>query len=423
MIGAGVRSAEIIAVGSELLGADRTDTNSLFITQCLNDLGVEVRAKAVVGDRLEDLVAVCRDALRRADVVVLTGGLGPTDDDLTRDAVALVAGRALSEDAPTVERIRARFARRGIEMPALNRRQALVIDGAVLVENPHGTAPAQWLEIDGRLVTLLPGPPREMRPLFERISREVIGPRTGGERIWRRSIRLAGRAESQAEEVLQPLYHAWSLREPPLSATILAAGGTLELQLRARAREAQAAESALEQAAQDVLDRFGPDVADLRGEPLEVAVGNLLRGRGLMLAVAESCTGGLVGSRLTDVAGSSAYVERAVVAYSNRAKTELLDVPEDVIARHGAVSEPVALAMASGIRRRAGVDVAVAITGIAGPGGGSDAKPVGTVVVAVDGPGDARVVRTFAFAGDRALIKLFASTAALDRLRRALLAG
>jgi nicotinamide-nucleotide amidase len=423
MTGRGIRRAEIIAVGTELLGADRTDTNSLFITRELNDLGIEVVAKAVVGDRFDDLAAVFRDAIGRADLVVLTGGLGPTDDDLTRDAVAHVAGRALNEQAPIVERIRARFQSRKLSMPEINRRQALVIDGATLLENRHGTAPGQWFEWNDRLVILLPGPPREMRPMFERVAREMLGPRTAGERVVRRGIRLVGRTESQAEEMLQPLYRVWIARDPAVDATILAASGMLELQLRARTREPGVAETALERAAADVQDVFGPDVISLSAARLEEVIGDLLRTRGRRLGVAESCTGGLVTSRLTDVAGSSDYVDRSIVAYSNRAKVEQLGVPESLIAEHGAVSEPVAAAMAEGIRRVAAADIGLAVTGIAGPGGGTDAKPVGTVAIAVDGPGEKRFVRTFLFPGDRIMVKTFASTTALDRLRRVLLEG
>jgi nicotinamide-nucleotide amidase len=416
-------TAEIIAVGTELLAADRTDTNSLFITAGLNDLGIEVRAKAVVGDRFDDLAAVCRDAVARADLIVLTGGLGPTDDDLTRGAVAHVLNRRLEEDAPTVERIRARFARRHLPMPEINRRQALVIDGARLLDNALGTAPGQWLEHEGRLLALLPGPPREMRPMFEAFARDVLQAKTSGARLWRRSVRIVGRSESAAEEVLQPLYARWNASAPAIVPTILAASGAIELQLTVRARDEALALIALDGAAGDVAAAFGLDVVSLDGDRLEVVVGALLRRRHLRLALAESCTGGLVTSRLTDVAGSSDYVEMGVVAYSNAAKHALLGVPAALIAEHGAVSEPVAQAMAHGARQRSGADVAVGITGIAGPGGGSEAKPVGTVAIAVDGPGAYQSVRTFLFPGNREMVKTFAATTAIDRVRRALLAA
>jgi nicotinamide-nucleotide amidase len=416
-----LRRAEIIAVGSELLGADRTDTNSLVITQGLNDLGIDVVAKAIVGDRFDDLAGVFRDALGRADLVILTGGLGPTDDDVTRDAVARVVGRTLHEDAATVDGLRQRFANRGLAMPESNRRQALVIDGAALVSNGQGTAPGQWFEWDGRVVVLLPGPPREMRPMFEYIAREVVAPRTAGEQVIRRSLRLVGKSESLFDEMLQPLYRKWAAGRPVIEPTILAASGMIELQLHASTRELREAEDALAAAAEDVAAILELDVISQSGRPLESVLGDLLRSRRLRLGVAESCTGGLVTSRLTDVPGSSDYVERGVVAYSNRAKTELLGVPEELIAAHGAVSEAVAVAMAEGIRRMSGLDVGLAVTGIAGPGGGTEAKPVGTVAIAVEGPDRARFARLFRFTGSRDMIKIFASTTALDCLRRTIL--
>lgn len=413
--------AEIVAVGSEMLAPDRTDTNSLHVTARLNELGIEVRAKAIVGDDLGDLAAIVEQALARADLVVITGGLGPTDDDLTRDAVARVLGRGMHEDEPTVERIRARFARRGLQMPAINRRQGLVIDGADLLENPNGTAPGQWVAVGGKVVVLLPGPPREMRPMIDALVDGRLGGRAGAERLHRRTVRIAGHSESHAEELLQPLYARWREGAPPIVATILAAFGLIELQLNARGADAARAESALESAVRDVVDSFGADAFSTDGATLEVVVGRLLRQCGCRLALAESCTGGLATSRLTDVPGSSDYVERSVVAYSNAAKVEMLGVAEDVLAAHGAVSEPVAVSMAEGVRRLAHVDVGVGITGIAGPGGGSDAKPVGTVAIAVAGPGSGSRSRTFLFPGGRGQVKALAAQMAIDQLRRALL--
>jgi nicotinamide-nucleotide amidase len=235
-------------------------------------------------------------------------------------------------------------------------------------------------------------------------------------------VRLVGRSESQFDEMLQPLYRDWCTRQPPVAATILASSGVIELQLGVRVR-GDDGEAALERAAHDVCELFGLDVISDRGEGLEAVIGQLLRARGWRIALAESCTGGLACSRLTDIAGASEYVERGVVAYSNRAKIEMLGVPEPLIAEHGAVSEPVAAGMAQGVRRAAGVEIGVGITGIAGPGGGSEAKPVGTVAIAVAGPGDRVRVRTHLFAGSREMIKTFASTTALDRVRRALLRG
>jgi len=413
--------AEIIAVGTEMLGADRSDTNSLFITTRLNELGIEVRAKAIVADHLETLSSAVREALARADLVVLTGGLGPTDDDLTRQAVAEVVVRPLVEDSRLVEAIRARFDRRGMRMPEINRRQAQVVAGATTLDNPVGTAPGMWVEIGEKIVLLLPGPPREMRPMFEAVVAGPLLARAGDERLARRVVRLVGRTESHAEEKLKPLYERWAGWAPPIAVTILAGRGKIELQLSARDRDTARADRVLDAAVGDVVGAFGQDVCSTDGRELEEVVGDLLRARAFRLALAESCTGGLVASRLTDVPGSSDYVERGVVAYSNAAKTDLLDVAPGLIAEHGAVSEPVAVAMAEGARRRAGVEMGVGVTGIAGPGGGSEAKPVGTVAIAVAGPGAQVRARTWLFPGTRHHVKMFSATAAIDMLRRALL--
>jgi nicotinamide-nucleotide amidase len=416
-----LRRAEILAVGSEMLQPDRTDTNSLYVTAGLNEIGIEVRAKAVVGDDRDDLASLLTEALTRADLVVLTGGLGPTDDDLTRDAVARVLGRGMREDEATVDRIRARFARRHMPMPEINRRQGLVIDGASLIENANGTAPGQWVVDGDRVVLLLPGPPRELRPMFDALVRGRLAERAVAERLHRRIVRIAGRSESHAEEILQPLYAKWRAGQPPIVATILAAFGLIELQLNARTADGEAAHRVLQTAMDDVVAAFGRDAFSTDGATLEVVVGELLRARSARVALAESCTGGLVTSRLTDVPGSSHYVERGIVAYSNQAKIELLGVEPGLLAQFGAVSEPVAAAMAQGARRISGVEVGVGITGIAGPGGGSEEKPVGTVAIAVSGPGNAERVRTFLFPGDRRQVKALAALSAIDALRRALI--
>jgi nicotinamide-nucleotide amidase len=259
-----------------------------------------------------------------------------------------------------------------------------------------------------------------MRPMLDALVEGRLGARAGEERLARRSVRIVGLTESHAEERLQPMYARWAGLTPPVAATILAARAQIELQLTARSGDLAAATRACQDAVDEVATGFGADVCSTDGRELERVVGDVLRERGLRVAVAESCTGGLVLSRLTDVPGSSDYVERGVVAYSNRAKVEALGVPEALIAAHGAVSEPVASAMADGVRRAAGVEVGVGITGIAGPGGGSEAKPVGTVAIAVAGPGEAAHVRTVRLPGSRQHVKMFAATLALDALRRAL---
>jgi nicotinamide-nucleotide amidase len=413
------RRAVIIAVGSELLSPLRADTNSLFVTARLNELGIEVVTKLIVGDRRGDLSAAVRASLDQADLLVLTGGLGPTDDDLTRPSVADALGLALVEDPAILETIAERFARRGMAMPPVNRVQAQVPVGAAVLPNPNGTAPGLWIEHGGKTIVLLPGPPREMQPMLEAALAERLAPRAGGARLYRRLLGIAGLTESQVEQVAQPVYSTWTAWDPPISTSILAAPGQIELHLSARGASERDAAEALDRATSEMRAVLGVNLFSADGRPLEQVVGDLLRARFWRIATAESCTGGLLASRLTDIPGSSDYVDRGVVCYSNQAKIDLLDVPGETIARHGAVSEEVGAAMAEGVRDRAGAEVGVGITGIAGPGGGSEQKPVGTVVVAVAYPGGTRV-RRFLFLGARAQVKFQASQAALDMVRRAL---
>ncbi len=411
--------AAILAVGSELLTPFRTDSNSLAITAALNDLGIRVTWKAIVGDQRAELSAAVSHALLLADLLVLTGGLGPTDDDVTREAVADALGRPLGEDESIVERMRARFAARGLEMPAINRRQARVIAGATVLPNAHGTAPGQWIAHQGRSVLLLPGPPREMRPMLAAALAAHVAPLATGARVMRRVVRIAGRPESWVEERAQPLYGAWRERQPAVEESTLASPGQVELHLSVVPSTEEEGRDALDRAVGELLANFGNEVFSTDGRSLEEVVGDLLRDRGWRVALAESCTGGLTCSRLTDVPGSSDYVEQGVVTYSNRAKVDLLGVGEPLFVSDGAVSEPVAVAMATGARERAGVDIAVAITGIAGPGGGTRDKPVGTVVIAVAWTDGQRVER-YRFTGDRQAVKFQASQAALTMLRKRL---
>lgn len=424
--------AAIIAVGSELLTPDKTDTNSLYITQVLNDLGIAVAFKSIVGDNRDELTSHIAHALARHRVLILTGGLGPTDDDLTREVVAAHLGLPLAEDPAIVDAIERRFAARGWTMPAVNRRQAQVPRGAAVLANPHGTAPGLWIEQGDAVIALVPGPPREMKPMIDGEVRTRLAARAGDVRLHRRLVRVSGKGESAVEEIVQPIYTRWLQQQPPIETTILAGLGQVELHLVLQSRDATGAAAALDLAVSELTHALKSDVVSTDGAVLEAVVGDLLRARGWWVAFAESCTGGLATSRLTDIPGSSEYVERSVVAYSNRAKIELLDVPEALVAEHGAVSEPVALAMAAGIRRRAGVNIGVAITGIAGPGGGSEHKPVGTVCIAVDGlsavagakaeasakVGGRSVVRTFRFPGGRKMVKALSANWAIDMLRR-----
>ena len=406
----------IIAVGSEMLTPFRVDTNSLFITERLNTIGFDVRIKTVVGDDVAELAGLVRASLAWADLIVLTGGLGPTADDITRDAVAQVLDLPFDEDEETVARIRERFARRGMVMQEINRRQAMVPRGAALLDNPNGTAPGLWLEHGTTALVLLPGPPREMKPMFEAIVRDRLAPRSGGAGLFRRVLKITGQPESAVDAKAQPIYGRWQTQEVPISTTIPAVLGQIELHLTATAANREAADRVLDPAVRELQAVLAGDVYSVDGASLEEVVGARLRERRLKVAVAESCTGGLLTSRLTDVPGSSAYVERSEVCYSNQAKIDSLGVPAALIAEHGAVSEPVARAMAEGIRAKASTDVGIGVTGIAGPDGGTPEKPVGTVAIAVLVGADARV-RTFQFVGLREMVKFQSAQAALNMLR------
>jgi competence/damage-inducible protein CinA-like protein len=416
-----LRRAAIVAVGSELLTPAKLDTNSLHITEHLNRLGLDVVSKAVVGDSRDELTHMIRVLLGRVDLLILCGGLGPTDDDVTREAVATALDRPLAEDEAITARLRERFKARGfaMPMPEINRRQAMVPAGAVVIENTRGSAPGLWIDHEGKTVLLLPGPPRELKPMLAALVEGPLRERSSGEPLVRRVVRIAGRIESDVDSVLQPLYQEWAVAVPAISATILAAPGTIELHLSARAASSEIVDRALDTAVQRVVSVIGADVYSTDGRRLEQVVGDLLAARGLHIAAAESCTGGLITSRLTDVSGSSRYVDQSVVTYSNESKTELLGVPAELLNAHGAVSEPVALAMADGIRMRARADLGVGVTGIAGPTGGTPEKPVGMVVVAVVTAGERRC-RTFRIFGEREQVKFQASQSALDMVRRLL---
>src|SRR5262245_1695637 len=413
-------TAEVIAVGSELLGTARLDTNSLFLAGRLGDLGVELRAKDVVGDDRSRLRDAFLAALAHADLVILTGGLGPTDDDLTREVVSDALGRPMKEDGAIVAHLHERFARRGLRMPEVNRRQAMVPEGAVVLDNPNGTAPGLMIEHGGHIVVLLPGPPRELQPMFEALCGSHLAARSGQSKIYRETLFVAGRGESHVEESVQPIYSRWTKETPPIETTILAMPGQVELHLTLRSGS-DAGRTRLRDARDELMNALGSDVFSTDGRPMEEVVGALLRDRGLTISAAESCTGGLLMTRLTDVAGSSAYVLGGAVTYSNELKIRLADVPAGLIETHGAVSEPVAVAMADGIRARSGASLGLGITGIAGPGGATAEKPVGTVAIALTGDNVPARVRTFWFIGGRPQIRFQATQAAMDMVRRTLL--
>jgi len=405
--------AEIIAVGSELLTPQNIDTNSLYLTDRLNGLGILVRYKTIVGDSRDDLATVFRAALERSPLLVLTGGLGPTEDDLTRDVVAEVLGRALHEVAELRRGIEERYSRLGRAMPPNNLRQAQIPEGADWLENRNGTAPGIWIEHKDNIIILLPGPPRELEPLFDATCVPRLERVATGARIKARVYKVVGLPESEVDQLIAPLYRVY--KNP--TTTILASLGTIEVHLRAQAATDQEAELLLADLGDKIELALGDHVYSTRGESLEEVVGMYLVMRQKTVAVAESCTGGLLAERLTRTSGSSSYFLGGAVCYTNEMKTRWVGVPADLIETHGAVSKPVAQAMAEGVRARTGSSIGVGITGVAGPTGGSNEKPVGLVFVSLADERGTQV-REFHFPGTRDRVRQWATQMALEMVRR-----
>jgi len=409
--------AAILAVGSELLGTVRLDTNSLRLTGLLDRYGVELLRKAVIGDAEVEVAAEVRSLLSRVDLILITGGLGPTADDVTREAVAAALGRPLRLDAGALSTLEGRFRALGWPMPEVNRRQAWVVEGAELLANERGSAPGLRLEHGSCTLFLFPGVPTELEGMMASALEPWLARRAGGVARETAVLKIAGLPESVVEERIAPAYGEFG-RE---AITILASVGEIRLQATAAGPEPERRARLAAMVAR-LAELAGDAVYTTREEDtLESVVGDLLRAAGATLTAAESCTGGLVSQRITAVAGSSDYFLGGAVTYSNELKTRLVGVPAELIAAHGAVSEPVARAMASGVRRALGSDYGVGITGIAGPGGGTAEKPVGTVHVAVAGPSgdDHRALR---LPGDRERVRRFSAQIALEMLRRRLLA-
>jgi nicotinamide-nucleotide amidase len=407
--------AAIIAIGSEMLGPLRRDTNSLWLTERLEQAGIAVVRKSVVGDDPEAIGRELTFAASAAGWVFTTGGLGPTSDDVTVPALARWAGVPLRRDAAFVAAMRRRWERRGVPMPAVNEKQADIPEGSRVLDNPRGTAPGFWLQKDGTHVIVLPGVPSEMREIFDqKIAPELPG--AAGEGTKRRVLRIAGMAESAVEELVAPIYRKWS--DDPV--TILASPGEVELHLCARGRPADA-ETRLAAMENDFREALGRRIHSSDGESLAAGVGRLLKERGKTLALAESCTGGLVSSLLTDVPGASAWYLGTVVSYADSAKRDLLGVPGELLEREGAVSEATALEMARGALRGFEAGLAASITGIAGPDGGTAEKPVGTVFFAVvDRDGRTQTKKRF-YGGDRSVIRRASTMFSLEMIRRFLL--
>jgi nicotinamide-nucleotide amidase len=415
-------NAEIIAVGSEMLTAGRLDTNSLFITEHLNSLGIEVTAKHVIGDDRERLATAIRRALADADIVILSGGLGPTEDDLTRDAVAQALGCSLSADAGILHAIEQRFRTMKREMPEINRRQAMVLEGAEILPNDRGTAPGQWRVVNddvNKFVVMLPGPPSELKSMFTRecLPRLTkIAPPTA---IHTAVLRVTGISESQLDQTIAPIY----LNRANLVTTVLAHDGDLQVRFRAQCATQEAAAALSETVAAQAAEALGENVYSRDGEPLESVIGKRLAAAGATLVVAESATGGGLAERITRVPGSSAYFVGGYVTYSKRMKTASLGVPAALLAEFGAVSKEIAQAMAEGARIAARADWAISITGNAGPSTDGAEAAVGTVYIGVAGPSVQTTVTQRVWpVNDRGRVRAFAAQAALDLLNRRLIA-
>jgi nicotinamide-nucleotide amidase len=409
--------AEILTVGTELLLGQIVDTNASWIAQRLAEAGIDLFYKTTVGDNAARIDAAVRQALSRADVLIATGGLGPTEDDLTREVVAAVLGRPLRLEPAVLAHIERRFAHRKIPMPDNNRKQAMVPEGAEVLPNPNGTAPGLFLKDRGRCIALLPGVPAEMKPLLtEQVIpriREAFGI---GSRIVSRILKTCGISESKVDQAIGDYFR--TMRNPTIG--VLAHAGEIHIRLTCKGEEPEGITRMLDDLETKIRERLGPLIFGRDEEKLEALVGQFLRERHATLAVAESCTGGLIASRLTDVPGSSDYFERGVVAYSFEAKEEILAVPPQIIKASGAVSLEVARFMAEGVRRLAGTTFGLATTGIAGPTGGTPEKPVGLVHIALAWDGG-HVEREYRFHGGRELIKYRAAQMALEMLRRHLL--
>ena len=413
-------NAEIIAVGSELLTPFRQDTNSLFLTQKLNELGVEVIFKTIVGDDAAHITKAASLALLRADIVIFSGGLGPTEDDLTREAVADSLGVGVRRDPEVMAALERRFAARGWKMASNNAKQADVLAGATVLPNPNGSAPGQWIagRYDGKekIIILLPGPPQELKPLFEQECMGRLRAKLPAQFIATRELKIALMSESQCDSMASPIYKRYA----DVQTTILAGAGEIQFHLKTRAASLDAAQARVDQLTSELEEKLGDAVFSDNGDSLEQIVGYYLQMRNATLAVAESCTGGLLAERITSVSGSSRYFLGGAVVYSNQLKTVFADVPAGLMQKHGAVSREVVASLAEGIRKRCGTTFGIGITGIAGPSGGAEEKPVGLVFHALAGQNGTEVIERN-FPGDRQRVRWFASQQALEMIRRKLM--
>jgi nicotinamide-nucleotide amidase len=424
-------TAEIIAVGSELLHGGRTDTNSVFLADLLSEQGIDVRFKVVVGDSIDDICQVLSQSVRRARIVLVTGGLGPTVDDVTRESIAKFVGKPLRRRPHALRALEKRFAGQGRKLTQNQLRQGMFPLGAVLLHNPSGTAPGFCVEWKRSLIFTLPGVSHEAKNMFlESVIPILTKERLIGAPCEKQVIQTFGLIEGIIDDRLRGVLFS---HEDPIHLGLLASPLGVSVSLTkltpikaagkgrtGKSKTSSKPQVSLEELMREIKARLGNVVYADGLTTMEEIVGQLLVQRGWTVALAESCTGGLIGHRLTQVAGSSAYMDCSVVCYSNQAKIDLLGVSENMLIQYGAVSAPVAQAMAEGIRTRSGVDVGLSVTGIAGPGGGSPDKPVGLVYVGLATP-QASCTKCFTFHGDRSMIKLRSSQGALDVLRRGLL--
>lgn len=412
--------AEIIAIGSELLTPFFQDTNSLYLTGKLNQIGVEVGFKTVVGDDADHLTSAARNAIARADIVIFMGGLGPTEDDLTRECVAAALGRELHRDPKLITELYTRFAAWRRKMPENNEKQADLIEGGVALPNPLGSAPGQWVDAEHegapRYIMLLPGPPFEIKPMFDQQCLPRLKEKLPPQFIATKLLRIAMLGESACDQRVAPIYKKYE----DVQTTILAGAGDIQLHFRCRKETLEEAQVRVDAVAGEVEDELGDYVYSSNGETLEEIVGLFLQMRGATLVVAESCTGGMLGQRISSVSGSSRHFLGGAIVYANDMKNLFANVPPMLIQAHGAVSREVAHAMADGIRDECRASIGVGITGIAGPTGGTPEKPVGLVYVAVSDGKKTEVVER-QFPGDRERIRVYATQQALDLVRRFLM--
>jgi nicotinamide-nucleotide amidase len=406
---------EIICIGSELLTPNAVETNSLFLTKELNNLGFRVNIKSIVEDKARTLTKLLSDSMKRNSIIFATGGLGPTVDDVTIRVVSKVLGRKMVLNETLLNKIEEKFARRGIEMPLNNRKQALIPLGAQVLENKLGTAPGLLLKENTRKFFFLPGVPSEMEQIFRDHIKPILRNISKGKIYKTKIFKLAGLTESEVDWRIKDLTQKYRNE-----ITILAYPGQIEIAFQMEARNHKEADTEIDNFEKQLQKKFGDDIFGADDDSLEAVVGKMLKQRKATLAIAESCTGGLISSRITDVPGSSEYFEDGVVVYSNRAKIELLGVNPELIESFGAVSPEVAEAMAMGVKKKSSADYGLAVTGIAGPTGGSGKKPVGLVYISLAGKNDVTVSKNI-FLGNRKRIKFYSSQAALDLLRRQIL--